>query len=205
MPKLEQAQFDQLIGRIQSGDAQAAAEIVKLYEPEIRREIRLRLTDSRLRRTLDSTDISQSVFGNFFIRASLGQIDFDRPGQLLRLLSTMARNKVIDKHRREKIRRPSDAEQNVSPMDPSQIEPVDPGNSPSEIVAADEYIALFKKRLTNEEQKVLALRREGLSWIEIGKRMDCSAEALRKRLARSCERILDELGLNEPGIVDPGE
>lgn len=46
MPKLDKQQFDDLWMRVQSGDEQAAVELVKLYEPEIRREVRLRLTDA---------------------------------------------------------------------------------------------------------------------------------------------------------------
>ena len=42
MPKLEQEQFDNLIARVREGDPQAAVDLVRMYEPEIRRDIRLR-------------------------------------------------------------------------------------------------------------------------------------------------------------------
>lgn len=61
--------FADLISRVRSGDQLAAAEIVRQYEPEIRREVRVRLHDPRLRRVLDSMDISQSVLGSFFVAA----------------------------------------------------------------------------------------------------------------------------------------
>src|SRR5438046_943040 len=93
--------FQDLIRRLREGDADAAAEIVRQYEKEVRRAIRVRLTDPRLRRTLDSMDVCQSVLANFFLRASAGQLDLDEPRDLVRLLVTMARNKVIDKARRE--------------------------------------------------------------------------------------------------------
>ena len=57
MPKLEQAEFDELLSRVRRGDQLAASELVRLYEPEIRREVRLRLTSAAMRRTLDSLDI----------------------------------------------------------------------------------------------------------------------------------------------------
>jgi len=204
MPKLDQQAFDSLIGRVRVGDPEAAVELVRLYEPEIRRDIRLRLTDPRLRRTLDSTDICQSVFGNFFVRASMGQIDFDQPGQLLRLLSTMARNKVIDRHRREKVRRPSDCEGNGRPLTTVEHDPHDPGDSPSQIVAAQELAELVQSKLNLEELQVAQLRRQGLSWLDIGEKLNTSGEALRKRLSRSCQRILNELDLiDEP--TDPAD
>ena len=58
-------------------------ELVRLYEPEVRRIIRTRLTDLHLRPLLDSQDICQSVLGNFFVRAATGQFELDTPQQLL--------------------------------------------------------------------------------------------------------------------------
>ena len=87
--------FRALIVRVRAGDEQAAAELVRLYEPAIRRAARVRLVDTRLNRLLDSMDICQSVMASFFVRAALGQFDLDTPDQLLRLLATMTRNKLI--------------------------------------------------------------------------------------------------------------
>jgi hypothetical protein len=60
---IEQDAYAEFIRRIRSGDQDAAAELVRLYEPEIRLEVRtwLRLRDPRLRRVFDSMDICQSV------------------------------------------------------------------------------------------------------------------------------------------------
>jgi RNA polymerase sigma-70 factor (ECF subfamily) len=79
---------------VRAGDADAA--VVRRYEPEIRRAVRLRLTDPSLRRVLDSMDVCQSVLASFFVRAAAGQFDLEEPSQLLRLLVVMARNKLRD-------------------------------------------------------------------------------------------------------------
>src|ERR1700722_4334888 len=92
----ESLDFAHFIRRVRGGDADAAAEVVQRYEPEIRRAVRLRLTDPGLRRVLDSMDICQSVLANFFVRAAAGQFDLEQPDQLLRLLVVMARNKLRD-------------------------------------------------------------------------------------------------------------
>src|SRR4051794_23122623 len=84
--------FPDLIRRVRAGEPQAAAELVCRYEPEIRRFIRVRLTDPHLRRTLDSVDISQSVLAAFFVRVIAGQFDLEEPSQLIKLLVTMAHN-----------------------------------------------------------------------------------------------------------------
>jgi RNA polymerase sigma-70 factor (ECF subfamily) len=65
----EELGFRELIQRIRAGDGQTAAELVRRYEPTIRRVARVRLLDTRLQRVLDSMDICQSVF------ASLRQFD----------------------------------------------------------------------------------------------------------------------------------
>src|SRR4051794_19817654 len=83
-----------LLDRFRAGDSGAARELVGAYEPHLRRIIRLRIRDSRLRRLYDSTDICQSVLASFFARLSLGQFDLENPAQLVRLLEAMARNKL---------------------------------------------------------------------------------------------------------------
>src|SRR5579883_3404747 len=101
----EESSFPLLLQRVRAGDAEAAAALVRSYEPEIRRAIRVRLTDPRLRRTLDSMDVCQSVLANFFVRAAAGQFDLREPKDLLKLLVTMARNKILDRTRQERAER----------------------------------------------------------------------------------------------------
>src|SRR6516165_10385656 len=86
--------------RVRAGDGAAAEQLVRRYEPTIRRVVRVRLVDARLQRLFDSMDICQSVFGSFFVHAALGDYDLNTPEQLLGLLVSMSRKKVIDKSRR---------------------------------------------------------------------------------------------------------
>jgi len=58
--------FRELIRRVRAGDHAAAAELVRVSEPAIRRAARIRLTDPALRRLFDSMDVCQSVFSSFF-------------------------------------------------------------------------------------------------------------------------------------------
>src|SRR2546425_4632263 len=88
--------FRELIERVRTRDEQAAAELVRLYEPTIRMAIRVRLSDPALRRLLDSMDICQSVLANFFVRAASGQFQLETADQLVKLLVTMARNKLTN-------------------------------------------------------------------------------------------------------------
>src|SRR4051812_2155900 len=93
--------FAEFVARVRAGDARAAEELVRRYEPLIRREVRLHLEDRRLGRVFDSMDVCQSVLKSFFVRTAAGQFDLDDPTQLVRLLVTMTRNKLASEARRQ--------------------------------------------------------------------------------------------------------
>src|SRR5688572_5193627 len=94
--------FDSLVARLRAGDAEAAAELVRHYEPAIRAAVRGRMADTRLRRLFDSMDVCQTVLASFFARAALGQYELNSADDLVRLLVSMARNKLakqVTRHR----------------------------------------------------------------------------------------------------------
>src|SRR5262245_60860285 len=93
--------FHELMRGVRSGDEAAAIELVRRFEPLVRCEARLRMTDPKLGRTVDSMDICQSVLASFFLRAAAGQYDLERPEQLVGLLVTMVRNKVASRSRKQ--------------------------------------------------------------------------------------------------------
>src|SRR3954453_9200957 len=97
--------FDELIRRVRAGDPGAAAELVRNYEPAIRRAVRFRLADGRVGSLLESMDICQSVLASFFVRAGSGQYDLETPEQLLKLLTAMARNKLTSEARKQYAQR----------------------------------------------------------------------------------------------------
>ena len=100
-------EYSDFIRRIRQGDEQAAEELVRRYEAEIRLEVRgwLRLRNPALRRVFDSMDICQSVLASFFARAAVGDFDLEEPPQLIRLLVGMARNKVAEQARHHQRQR----------------------------------------------------------------------------------------------------
>src|SRR5215470_4521756 len=139
--------FSELIARIRAGDERAAADLVRRYEPEIRREVRFLLRDPFLRRTFDSMDVCQSVLSSFFLRAALGEYDLNRPEDLIRLLISMTRNKVVDATRRQRAQR-RDHRRSTS-LDAVDLAAEIP--SPSQVVEGREMLAAFRDRLSPEE------------------------------------------------------
>src|SRR4051812_44722199 len=121
--------YDDLIRRVRAWDQDAAADLIRRYEPAIRRVVRVRLADARLGNLLDSMDICQSVLKSFFVRAAAGQYDLETPEQLLKLLSTMARNKLTTQARGEHALRRD--RRRVVPQGPDQDRLAAPGDGPS--------------------------------------------------------------------------
>ena len=183
--------FHELIRRVRAGDEQAATEVVRLYEPAIRRLVRIRLLDVRLRQRLDSMDICQSVMASFFVRAALGEYELNEPEQLLKLLATMARNKLADQARQQRAER----RVAVTRQDERKLVAADP--SPSQQAALKELVEKARRRLSPEERQLLSLREQGRGWEEIAAALGGSPEALRKRLARAVDWITQELELHE--------
>jgi RNA polymerase sigma-70 factor (ECF subfamily) len=197
--------FQALIARVRAGDEQAAAELVRRYEPAIRRAARVRLVDTRLNRLLDSMDICQSVLASFFVRAALGQFELATPDQLLRLLARMTRNKLagqVKAHRAVKrdFRRVSAAQSDRdsdrdADAGAERIAGQDP--TPSRDLAARELLEDALRRLSPEERRILHDREQGVPWAQIAAEQGSSPEAIRKRLARAVDRVAHELGLDQ--------
>jgi RNA polymerase sigma-70 factor (ECF subfamily) len=184
--------FAELMARVRAGDADAAAELVRRYEPLIRREVRLRLEDRRLERAFDADDVCQSVLASFFVRAAAGQFDLDSPEQLGRLLMQMARNKLASaaraqsRQKRDHRRAAGDEALDLTAAD----EP-----TPSRVVAGRELLDRFRSLLTAEERQLVDLRAEGLEWAEVAERLGGTAQARRMQLARAVDRVAVALGL----------
>jgi RNA polymerase sigma factor (sigma-70 family) len=190
----EVEEFRELIRRVRAGDHRAAAEVVRQYEPAIRLAVRVRLTDPGLRRLLDSTDVCQSILAAFFVRAASGQFDLERPEQLLKLLATMARNKVKNLARHEQMQRRDHRRR--EPGFPDEAALPDPSPSPSQMVAEAELLQTFRSRLSPAEQQLADQRGAGRSWKEIAAAVGGSPDALRVQLARACDRVGHALGLD---------
>jgi RNA polymerase sigma-70 factor (ECF subfamily) len=188
------ATFTELVRRVRTGDADAAAELVRRYEPAIRRVVRVRLS-GRTAALFDSMDVCQSVFGSFFLRAASGQYRLESPDDLLKLLATMARHKLAYQVRRQKTQKRDIAREAPTGIPTDQLAGNDP--TPSCHAAHRELLGELEKRLTAEERQLVELRNHGHEWEEIAERLSGSAEALRKKHARALNRVARELGLED--------
>jgi RNA polymerase sigma factor (sigma-70 family) len=191
----EDSSFTELIRRVRARDEQAAAELVRRYEPTIRLAVRVRLSDPALRRLLDSMDISQSVLANFFVRAASGQFELNTPAQLMKLLVTMARNKLTNHALKQRAARRDYRRRDKGMPDLGQV--ADSGPSPSQAAVYQELLQEFRRRLSAEERRLADQRALGRSWDEIAAEVEANPDALRSQLTRAIDRVSQELKLED--------
>jgi RNA polymerase sigma-70 factor (ECF subfamily) len=193
---LEGAEYADFIRRIRLGDEQAAEELIRRYEPEIRLEVRtlLRVRDPRLRRVFDSMDICQSVMASFFLRAAVGDFDLEEPSQLVRLLVGMARNRLAERVRFHQRRR-RDVRRSGSDCPEEWAIPSE-SETPSEVISRRELLAQFRGRLSEEERQVAELRSQGHDWAAVARELGGTPDGRRKQFARALARVGHELGLD---------
>jgi len=187
--------FQDLMRRVRAGDGDAATLLVRQYEPAVRRAVRIWMLNARLRRSIDSLDICQSVLASFFVRTALSQYHFDSPEQLVKLLVSMARNKLADQVRREHAGcRDS---RRLEPGDVRERELVGADPSPSQVAVARDLLEEFRRRMSAEERQLAEQRALGREWAEIAADLGGRPDALRKKLDRALQRIARELGLDD--------
>jgi RNA polymerase sigma-70 factor (ECF subfamily) len=184
---MAEATFQELMQRVRARDEAAAAELVHRYERHIRRAVRYRLVDPRLRRIFDSMDVCQSVLATFFKRAAEGQYDLEHADQLLHLLVRMACNKVAGEARRQHAkRRDVGRVENVASLADQMVAP---GPEPAEQLMRNELVERYRQELSEEEWRLISERADGRGWAEIAAEHGGTAEGLRKRFARAVARI----------------
>jgi RNA polymerase sigma factor (sigma-70 family) len=186
--------FLELLGRVRAGDQIAAADLVRQFEPELRRAVRVRLSDPRLRRVIDSVDVCQSVLANFFVRVSVGEFDLRQPEQLLHLLLVMARNKLRDKARRQQAVRRDQRRLEAQPNDHlDNVAGREPG--PEHVAEWRDLLAEVRRLLNDDERFLADQRAEGREWGEIAAQLGVQPDGLRKKLSRALDRVVARLGL----------
>jgi RNA polymerase sigma-70 factor (ECF subfamily) len=192
---VEEPSFQELIVRVRRGDGEAAAILVRQYESAIRRAARFRLGDARLRATLDSLDICQSVLASFFVRAAAGQYEIAEPEQLLNLLVRMARNKVVDHARKESAERRRHRQVPLGPGSGEEVVASVPG--PDQAAAANELFQELCRRLSPDERDLVEQRHSGRDWTNIARDRGTNPVTLRKQFSRALNRVARQLGIDE--------
>jgi RNA polymerase sigma factor (sigma-70 family) len=182
------AAFGELLERARSGSDEAAWDLVEAYGPYVLRTIR-RTLSRELRGKFDSEDFAQAVWASFF--SSPEQLNgVTEPQQLVGLLATMARNKVIDEMRRRfqtqkyAVRR----EQPLAdlPDAPRKLASREP--TPSQFAMARERWVQLIHEQPEQHRQVVRLKLMGRTHRAIAEQLGISERTVKRVLDRLTER-----------------
>lgn len=183
----------EFLSRIQAGDEDAARELLRRYEAEVRLVVRRQLP-RLLRSRFDSLDFLQSVWGDFFQKVRTGPAEFEDSRHLVGFLARAAKNKVIDQYRRAASQKQDmHREEPIWADDRRPRDLTAAGATPSEVVEAREQYDRLLGLLPEDRRNILSLKAEGLSSREIGDRLGVSE--------RTVQRVLEDLR-RRAGIED---
>jgi len=183
MPTPELQEFFALI---QGGDDGAVEAKLREMDPFLRRVIRMRLLDGRLRRAVDTTDILQSLLKDFLRQPDAGEPARRSSAQLCAYLAAAVRHKVQTRLRKER-RHAGSLPRNGNPPGPSRMS----ANASRTKTSPRRFAAGSMNRPVRSSTEGTGphLARDCR---EVGGR----ADALRMRLNRAVAAVLTDLGGN---------
>ena len=188
--------FDLLLRAARSGDETAMQRLIQQYEPELRIVARNRLGPA-LRPHLDTIDLVQSVHRSLMAGLRGTKFDISSPEKLIALAVTIVQRKAA-KHWRHLKR-----QQRLSGHDESNDNLVDTmlslrgeRNDANSELETRELLAQWLQKVDPIERRLIELRMEGYSTVEIAEMLDLDSDVLRVKLSRLRKR------LRERGLFD---
>jgi len=162
---------EELVERIKSGDAEALDILIRAYLPKVHNRVRSLVPES------DADDVTQDIFMSLV--DSIGS--FQGKSAFATWFHRISMNKVADYHRRTSRRK----EQSIEDAAPRIVDPW---------VATEDEMMVKETlvKLPDKHREILLLRfAEGLSFTEVGERLDLTYEATRSRFRRAIEAARD--------------
>lgn len=160
---------------LRTGEAEEVAQLLANLDPFLRRAIRMRLTDRRVRRAVDTGDIFQSLVKDILSREGTGRTAASFQ-ELCAYFAAAARYKIAAKFRKER--------RYVANLD-SVPEPVSSEPEPSQAVEDSDLAEAVKSRLDERNRRLFDLSQQGKTWRQIAEEVGGHPDALRFQLRRS--------------------
>lgn len=204
-PAGDSPETQQLLARIQSGDAHAVSALLAAHQRELRQFVALRL-DTRLRARLDPSDVVQEAELEVFRRLEDYLRRRPMPFRLWLRKTAYERMLMLRRQHVETGRRTVDREQPLP--DPSAIALAElfqaGGSSPSQHLSREEVARLVSEALAqmaDTDRSILLMRNvELLSYEEISCILSIESAAARKRYGRALLRLRQLL--QDRGLFD---
>jgi RNA polymerase sigma factor (sigma-70 family) len=175
-------EFAALMERVRNGCPEAIACVLHRYGGHIRQIIRRQL-HHRLRTQFDSIDFQQDVWASFFA-GDFARYQFDSAESLIRFLSEMAYNKVVEvfRQRMQSIKHDLHREEQLAQRHFSQVAPEVAARhpSPSQLAIANEQ---WERLLDNQPpacRQMLEMLRQGHTHAEIAEKLDINVKTVQR-------------------------
>jgi RNA polymerase sigma-70 factor (ECF subfamily) len=176
---------DALLNLWRAGNQDAARQIFERYVSQLLALASQRISQ-RLKARVDAEDIVQSVFRTFFHRAREGQFKVDDPDDLCKLLAKITVHKTLRQiafHKRAKRDATMETAQGDGDSDQMMLilasEP-----TPEDTVALFDQMDHFLGQLGAEDRRILQMRMEGYSNVEIAEMLNITDRKIRRLLER---------------------
>jgi RNA polymerase sigma-70 factor (ECF subfamily) len=187
--------FNDVMGRLRSGDEAAAREVFQRFVRQLVRLTR-RQFDTALNRKVDPEDVVQSAYKSFFLRYGDGRLEVEDWDNLWSLLTLITLRKCLD---RVKYHRAAgrDVRRETAPRPETEgaeawWEAVAREPTPEEAAVLAETVEQLLRDLDADERPVLEMSLQGYSTQEICQRLDLaerSVRRLRERVRKQLERM----------------
>lgn len=185
MPGQELQEF---FAALRSGDPQTVEPLLNRLDPSLRRIIRARLKDARVRSVADTSDIFQSLLKDFLFQKESERSPSESSGGMYAYLAAAACHKIQAKLRKERRHVGSLAD---------DFEPVSSEPQPTKRLEDRDFVEAVRERLGEDGRLLFDLAVQGLAWSEISVVVGGKPDALRMRLRRGIANVLSELGEEE--------
>jgi RNA polymerase sigma factor (sigma-70 family) len=181
--------FAVLLSRARQGDAEAANELCRQYEPRLRVVARV-LLGPALRPLLESMDLVQSVHRSLFVGIREEKFDISTPENLIALALTLVRRKVARQWRRvRRQQRPNSGGSSIDLLPTILAELTTSEADPAKLAQYHDQVEQLSRHLDATERQILALRVDGYTTAEIAQQLGLNHATLRVRLTRLRERL----------------
>src|SRR5262245_8046139 len=191
----------ELVRRVKAGDEEAARLLFERHLPALRAKARAKLPRA-LRGKVAESDVIQDAYLAAYL--ALGEFEDRGDGSFAAWLRQILERKVLDEAKRfierdkRDVRREARLATGAAVRVPAEGQP-----SPSaEVVAAEDRAAVLAaiEELPDDDRRVIDLvDREGLSFADVGLRMDRSADAARMLYGRALSRLAARLAAANDG------
>jgi RNA polymerase sigma-70 factor (ECF subfamily) len=182
-----------------TGDEDAARKLFDRYAEQLVLLARKRISQ-RLASRIDPEDIVQSVFRTFFHRAKQGQFHLDDPEDVVKLLARITVHKTFRQiafHKRAKRDATAEAPRGDDAQD-LLLKLVTGEPTPEEAAEFVDNLEHFFNRLKDEERRILEMRMESYSNVEIAKHLGITDRKIRRIMER-VRGLAEQDGINPEG------